>query len=103
MEIFGVTSQEHSWREFYEAAILEFDYAQLPHRIAEAEQAIAQRAKQMFWEAGDQMKEKRSLDDATHALEALKGVLRGRAHYSSHVSLTAFAVSTLLLANAWSM
>jgi hypothetical protein len=65
-----------SWRELYQAAILELDTGKLPHRIAEAEGVIVQRARQLFQQKGDNFEEQQALDDAIHALHALRSILR---------------------------
>jgi hypothetical protein len=75
----AVSSQfpdSRSWRELYQAAILELDAAKLPQRIAEAEMIIVQRARQLFQQSGDNFKEQQALDDAIHALRALRSSLQ---------------------------
>ena len=61
-----------SWRDLYVAALLEMNEDKLPDRIAEAETAIVQRARELFNAAGDNIQEEENLDDALYALRALK-------------------------------
>jgi hypothetical protein len=65
-----------SWRELYQAAILELDETKLSNRIAEAERIIVQRARELFQENGDNFKEQQALDDAMHALRALRSIAK---------------------------
>jgi len=41
------------WRQLYRAALSEIDKSKLPERIAEAEKAVALRARELFHAAGD--------------------------------------------------
>jgi hypothetical protein len=68
-----------NWRESYQAALLELDSTRLPHRIAEAEHAVTQRAREMFREAGNHIEEECALDDARSALRALRNTLESPA------------------------
>jgi len=65
----------HSWRDFYRAALFETDKTKLAERIAQAEQAIVDRGRQLF---GMEMNgtEDEALEDALYALRALKSCLR---------------------------
>jgi len=65
-------SESRSWRELYQAAILELDATKLPHRIAEAEAIIVERARELFHKTGDNIEEQWKLDDAMRALRALR-------------------------------
>jgi hypothetical protein len=65
-----------SWRELYQAAILELDETKLSNRIAEAERIIVQRARELFQESGENFKEQQALDDAMHSLRALRSIAR---------------------------
>ena len=60
------------WRQFYRAAILEAGDSILPQRVAEAEQAIVARARELFGATGDHSDEQEALDDALYALRALQ-------------------------------
>jgi hypothetical protein len=65
----------HSWRELYKAALFESDRSKLPRRIADAEQAIIARARQLFGTDTDNIEEDQALDDALYALRALQSCL----------------------------
>ena len=69
------TSTEN-WREFYRAAILELDPAKLSQRIAEAENAVIARARELFQDGGRNAEEAEDLDDAMYALKALRSTLK---------------------------
>ena len=60
------------WRKFYTAAFLEVDKSKLPDRIAQAEEALALRARDLFHTAGDNIEEGEALEDAMYALHALR-------------------------------
>jgi hypothetical protein len=76
MNTVGSNSAHDNWRRFYQAAILELDSSNLPRLIAEAEQVIIQRARELFSEPGDHVEEKEALDDAIYCLRALRGTLK---------------------------
>jgi hypothetical protein len=61
-----------NWRDLYKAAILELDPTKMFERIAEAEKALRQRAKELFQIPGDNIEEEQALDDAMYALHALQ-------------------------------
>jgi hypothetical protein len=61
-----------AWRDLYKAAPFEVDNAKLPERIAQAEEALALRARELFHVAGDNSEEGEALDDAMYALRALR-------------------------------
>jgi hypothetical protein len=69
---------EGNWRELYRSAILELDASKLPQRIAQAENALVGRAKELFQEGGDNGEETEELDDAMYALHALRSTLKCR-------------------------
>ena len=60
-----------AWRDLYKAALFEVDNARLPERIAQAEKALALRARELFHIAGDNIEEEQALDDTMYALHAL--------------------------------
>jgi hypothetical protein len=61
-----------SWRELYTAALFETDRTRIPARIADAEQAIVARARELFSANNDTIEEDQALDDALYALRALQ-------------------------------
>lgn len=60
------------WRELYLAALFEPDRTQLQVRIAQAEEALVERARQLFQASGDSIEEAEAIDDAMYALHALR-------------------------------
>jgi hypothetical protein len=61
-----------AWRDLYKAALFEVDKTKLPQRIAQAEKALALRARELFQIAGDNIEEEQALDDTMYALHALR-------------------------------
>src|SRR6266849_681382 len=61
-----------AWRDLYKAALFEVDNARLPERIAQAEKALALRARELFHISGDNIEEEQALDDTMYALRALR-------------------------------
>jgi hypothetical protein len=61
-----------AWKDLYKVAVFEVDKTRLPHRIAQAEEALALRARELFYAAGDSFEEEQALDDAAYALHALR-------------------------------
>jgi hypothetical protein len=64
--------QKKTWKDLYIAALLEADDSRLPLMIAEAERAITERSRALFSSSGDSLTEKRALEEAFYALQALK-------------------------------
>ncbi len=56
----------------YKAALFELDKTTLPDRIAQAEEALVVRARELFHLAGDNIEEEQALDDTMYALHALR-------------------------------
>jgi len=63
-----------NWRELYRAAILELDASKLPAHIAEAENSLIERGRELVQEAGDSSEEERALEDARYFLQALRRI-----------------------------
>lgn len=59
------------WRELYKAAVSEIGKSELQERIAEAENAVVLRARELFQAAGDNGEETEALEDVMYALHAL--------------------------------
>jgi hypothetical protein len=69
-----------SWREFYQAAVLELDSSKLSGRITEAEKIIVRRARELFFQnRDDSLQEQQSPDDALHTLSALRSIIKREA------------------------
>lgn len=60
------------WHNLYQAALFEKDRTQVPARIAQAEQAILARVRELFMITDDHIEEDQILDDALYALHALR-------------------------------
>src|ERR1700727_160615 len=65
-------SDSRAGRDLYKAALFEVDNTRLPERIAQAERALALRARELFHTAGDNIEEEQALDDTMYALHALR-------------------------------
>jgi hypothetical protein len=59
------------WRSLYKAAILESNKNLLPHRVSEAEEAVIERGREIFYGHGTP-EEKDALEDALYALRAFR-------------------------------
>lgn len=66
------------WRDLYSLALFETDKRELPSRIAEAEQALRIRAKELFSTGSDSDEEVQAVDDALYALQALRNCMEFR-------------------------
>jgi hypothetical protein len=64
------------WRESYVAALMEANNEIMAARIADAEDLIVKRARELFKASGDNIQEEEALDDALYALHALKTCLQ---------------------------
>jgi hypothetical protein len=58
--------------EVVHAALFEVDKTRLPDRIAQAEEGLVVRARELFHMAGDNIEEEQALDDTMYALRALR-------------------------------
>jgi hypothetical protein len=75
-------SDAKEWRALYQAAVFcRGETQDRAKRLAEAEEAIVERMRQLFLETGmDAAEERAAMDDAMYALNAWKTVLRSRTH-----------------------
>jgi hypothetical protein len=67
-----------SWRDLYTDALFETENDRIPERIAIAEKAIVNRARELFAARADTIEEDQALDDALYALRALQNCLELR-------------------------
>lgn len=79
MNLLPYPRSTESWRELYTAALFETDRERIPARIANAEQAIVARARELFAAGNDTIEEDQALDDALYALRALQSCLHVQA------------------------
>jgi hypothetical protein len=76
MFIRGMSSvDKKDWKDLYVAALLEGNADRVPALIADAEDAIVERARELFGSKGDHVQEEEALDDAMYALHALKSCM----------------------------
>jgi hypothetical protein len=68
----SISQSSIAWRDLYRAALFELDKTRLPGRIAQAEEALVIRARELFHIAGDNIEEEQALDDTMYALHALR-------------------------------
>ena len=68
---FSPRRNPRDWKTLYRAAILEIDRTAIPRRIAEAEQAVLARGRELFYSSGTR-EEQELLEDALYALRAFK-------------------------------
>jgi hypothetical protein len=69
------STRHWAWREQYVAALMEANDVKMSARIAQAEHAILDRARELFNASGDDIEEEQAMDDALYALRALKSCL----------------------------
>ena len=69
------SSDTKTWRDIYIRTLQEGDKDRVASLIVEAEQAIVERARELFQASGDNIEEDEALDDALYALHALKSCL----------------------------
>ena len=68
----SISLSNRAWRDLYKAALFEVDKTRIPERIAQAEEALVVRARELFHIAGDNIEEEQALDDTMYALHALR-------------------------------
>jgi hypothetical protein len=68
---FSPRRNHRDWRTLYRAAILETDRTVIRRRVAEAEQAVLARGRELFYRSGTP-EEQELLEDALYALRALR-------------------------------
>jgi hypothetical protein len=71
----SLPSRAWAWKELYIAALMEANDGKISARIADAERAIVNRARDLFKAPGDNIQEEEAMDDALYALRALKTCL----------------------------
>jgi hypothetical protein len=59
------------WRTLYRAAIMETNKSVLPQRVSEAEEAVIERGREIFYDHGTP-EEEDALEDALYALRAFR-------------------------------
>lgn len=69
--LFSPCLNRPDWRTLYSAAILETDKSVLPQRVSDAEEAVIQRRREIFYDHGTP-EEKDGLEDALYALRAFR-------------------------------
>ena len=72
----SISLNSGAWRDLYKTVLFEVDKTKLPELIAQAEKALALRARELFYAAGDNIEEGEALDDAMYALHALQNTLQ---------------------------
>jgi hypothetical protein len=63
--------ESKNWHDSYRAALFETDRHELPNRIAQAEQAIINRGRELF-QSPDSLKEREALEAALYGLRAFR-------------------------------
>jgi len=81
----SISLNSRAWRDLYKAALFERDKTRLPDRIAQAEEALVVRARELFRLAGDNIEEEQALDETMYALHALRNTSQ-TSHCILHLS-----------------
>jgi len=76
----NTTKSDCLWHDLYQAALFETDLNQIPARIAQAEEAIVARMKELLMATDDHIEEEQFLDDALYALRALRNCAERQAN-----------------------
>ena len=66
------SSASTSWKELYRAVLFETDKNRMAERIANAEWALALRARELFHAGREHLQERQAVDAAIYALYALR-------------------------------
>jgi hypothetical protein len=74
----SISLSSRAWRDLYKAALFEVDKTRIPDRIAQAEEALVVRARELFHMAGDNIEEEQALDDTMYALHALRNTSQAK-------------------------
>ena len=74
------------WKEVYKAALFEDDTTKIPQRIAEAENALAARALELYGASDEQVREQRAMDNARYFLRVLGSTQGGLNTPSGYVN-----------------
>ena len=72
-------SPNKTWKELYMAALYETDKSRMSERIANAEWALAMRARELFHTGKEHLQERQAVDAAVFALHALRRTVRSAA------------------------
>src|ERR1017187_6242183 len=91
----SIALNSRAWRDLYRAALFEVDKTRLSDRIAQAEEALVVRARELFHIAGDNIEEEQALDDTMYALHALRNTSQ-TSHCIPHRSEAAYVNSQML-------
>ena len=70
-------SPSKNWKELYRAALYETDKNRVSERIANAEWALALRARELFHTGRENLQERQAVDAAIYALQALRRTATG--------------------------
>src|SRR4030088_519575 len=74
-----VTSQiTKAWSELYKVALFETDKSKLSERIADAQTALALRARELFHTGHEHLQERKAVDAAIYALYVLAGTISAK-------------------------
>jgi hypothetical protein len=68
----AVSNPKRPWRDLYVAALFEADPGKFAERVAEAEKALAVRARELFQAGGHHLEEEHAMDDTMRALKTLR-------------------------------
>ena len=79
-------SPSKSWKELYRAALYETDKSKVSERIANAEWALALRARELFHTGREHLQERQAVDAAIYALHALRCTATSAARRTEEVA-----------------